>query len=309
MARIPILGSGLNDGDELNALRSYYAQWRQNNSVMKSPFFALFKSFKELELLKNLDEGALRLYLYFGFVAGNENGVSWHSIQTIADYFDKQTRTIDGWIHKLVEAGLIYRTKDDKKSHTTFLIPYTNSILNLQPKRKHEADDQALIQDLVTSLKELAGVYGEIINVVHIFHWARDGRSKQPTHEQKPVNFLLFITKRTDGVLIGHRHHLRKSDKYGISQLYIDEVAVFDSPFLYKDKPVAGIAVKETYRLRSKDSIETLLGMVQDLAGMDEDVLLQHAQVEYGLISDVLVEDEEEEPEEQEAENDEGGED
>lgn len=89
------------------------------------------------ELLKDLDEGALRLYLYFGFVADNDFGHSWHSIETISEYFGKQTRTIDHWIKKLVDAGLIYRAKDKKKSYTRFLIPYTDTIIEQKPNKKH----------------------------------------------------------------------------------------------------------------------------------------------------------------------------
>jgi DNA-binding MarR family transcriptional regulator len=301
MPRIPILGSSLDGDDELDALRNYYSQWRQNNTAMKSPFFALFRSFKEKDLLKDLDEGALRLYLYFGFVAGNENGASWHSIQTIAKYFGNQTRTIDIWIKKLVDAGLIYRTRDDKKSNTTFLIPYTDAIVNVQPTKKHESDDQDLLDDLLISIRRLSAVYGPIIKVFHIFHWGRDSRSKKVTEDAVTTNFLFIITKRQDGILVGHRHHLRKSADYGISLLNIEEVVIFESPFVYKDSQVAGVAVKHTYRLRQKENIETLIGLMRDLSAISEDTLLQHPSVAYGRIEDVFITNDEE-PEELETE-------
>lgn len=295
MPRIPILGSSLQgDDDELDALRNYYSHWRQNNSAMKSPFFALFRSFKDQGRLKDLDEGALRLYLYFGFVAGNENGSSWHSIQTIADYFGKQTRTIDIWVSKLVDAGLIFRTRDGNRSNTTFLIPYTDVIMNVQPTKKHETDGQALLDDLVQATQRLAAVYGPILKVFHIFHWGRDNRTKKADKSAATTNFLFIITKRSDGILVGHRHHLRKSGEYGVSQLKIDDVAIFDSPFQFNGKPVPGVAVSHSFRLRIKENTETLMEFMKDLATVDEDATLQHLRVSYGLIEDVLVEDEDE---------------
>ncbi|WP_052350760.1 helix-turn-helix domain-containing protein [Paenibacillus gorillae] len=304
MARIPILGTNSDGLDEIEALKSYYNQWRQNNTNMKEPFFGVLRAFKDKELLKDLDEGALRLYLYLGFVSNNETGTSWHSIQTIANYFGKQTRTIDFWIQKLGEAGLIYRTRHNKKSATTFLIPFTDSIINVQPAKKREFDDQELLDDLLESREQLAAVYGEIIKVYHIFHWGLD-QKKNPDIDSSTTNFLFIITKRADGVLVGHRHHLRKSVNYAISQLYVDDVVIFESPFVYKDHPVSGIAVNHMQRLRQKDRTETLINMMRDLAVADAEILLQHPTAIYGSIDEVL----EAEDDGEEAETDKGGED
>ena len=304
MARIPILGSTYQMDDDLDALRSYYGQWRKNNSAMKSPFFALFRSFKEQGRLRDLSEGALRLYLYFGFSAGNDDGTSWHSIQTIAKYFKKQTRTIDNWISELADAGLIFRTRDGNKSHTTFLIPYTDAVMNIQPAKKHDTDDQAPLDDLMQVIKNNVAVYGRINNVFHIFHWGADRKARRrPNPESITTNYLLIITQRSDGVLVGHRYYLRKSAEYGVSQLNIDEdeIAVFDSSFNYGGRPVIGIAVSHKHRLMAKESTETIIEMVQDLSKAEDDTLFQHQRVVYGLISDVLTPDEED-PQEQESE-------
>ncbi|WP_336765811.1 helix-turn-helix domain-containing protein [Paenibacillus sp. USHLN196] len=286
MPRIPIRTLSSNGDDELDELRKHYKSWRINNSNMNAPFFALFRSFKEKGILKELDEGALRLYLYFGFVSGNEEGTSWHSVQTIANYFDVQTRTIDNWIKKLVDEGLIYRTRDHKKSNTTFLIPYTDTFVHIQPKKKHKVDNQALLDDLIQSVGRLSAVYGSIINVYHIFHWGLDQRSKEVKLDKPKTNFLFIITKRSnDGVLVGHRHNLTHSDLYGVSELEIEDVVVFESPFLYKNDNVTGLAVNHKFRLRTKNGAETNMEMMRDLAAVEKDELLQHSKVEYGLIS------------------------
>ncbi|MGF9715173.1 helix-turn-helix domain-containing protein [Paenibacillus naphthalenovorans] len=305
MKRIPILGPTIEHGDDNDDIRNYYYYWRNNNSSLKSPFFSLFKSFKEKELLKDLDEGALRLYLYFGFVADNDHGHSWHSIETISKYFGKQTRTIDHWIKKLVDAGLIYRTKDKKKSHTTFLIPYTDTIIVQKPVKKHLEDAQPLLDDVLEKLKNLEGLYGKIIRVHHIFSWGTSKKTKRVSESADITNFLFIITQRPNDILVGHVLHLRKSLDKGISPLHIDDVAVFDSPYEFNGTSIQGIAVTHTQRIMQKENISTLMTFMRDLSQADEDSFLQHAKVIYGEISPVLeTEDQQTEPEENE---DEGG--
>lgn len=284
MVRIPIRAAASNVDDDLDAMRNYYRFWRKNNTDMNAPFFALFNSFKENELLKNLDEGALRLYLYFGFVSGNGEGTSWHSVETIARYFGKQTRTIDNWIKSLVDAGLIYRTRDHKKTNTTFLVPYTNTVVNAQPKKKHATDDQGLLDDLLASIARLSAVYGSVVKVFHVFHWGWNARSNEIS--APATNFLFIITKRNDGLLVGHRYLLRKSDDYGVSELEIEDVAIFESPFVYQDHKVTGVAVNHSNGLRKKKNVQTLIELMMDLAVVEEDELLQHPTVTYGLIED-----------------------
>ncbi|GMK49135.1 hypothetical protein PghCCS26_62650 [Paenibacillus glycanilyticus] len=312
MVRIPILGSSFQGEDELDALKGYYSQWRKTNTAMRSPFFQLYRSFKDKGKLRDLDDGALKLYLYFGFVTGNDNGASWHSIDTIADYFGKQTRTIDNWIHSLTEAGLIYRTRDGNKSHTTFLIPYTDAIVSLQPTNKHSSDDQELLDDLVAKIQKLSAVYGQITDVFHIFHWGWDKRSKKPSEKAEQADFLLIITKREDGeegVMIGHRHQLRHSSENGVNQLNIDEVATFTSPFQFNGQSVKGLAVSHTYRLISKDSIGTWMDLLRDSTKFTDDHMMLHPKVQYGMIKDFEYEDEEADLEEDIEADQEGGED
>lgn len=309
MVRIPILGSSFLGESELDALKGYYSQWRKTNSAMRSPFFQLYRSFKDKGMLRDLDDGALKLYLYFGFVTGNDDGASWHSVQKIADYFGKQTRTIDNWIHSLTKAGLIYRTRDGNASHTTFMVPYTDAILSLHPTNKHAADDQELLNDLVAKIQSLSVVYGQISNVFHIFHWGWDKRSKKPSKAAEQADFLLIITKRGDGVMVGHRHQLRHSSEKGVSQLDIDDVATFTSPFQFNGQIVEGLAVSHTYRLISKDNIGTWLELLKDLTTFNEDHAVLHPKVQYGLIKDFEYEDEEDELEDDIEVDQEGGED
>nr|WP_313507917.1 helix-turn-helix domain-containing protein [Brevibacillus laterosporus] len=294
MARINVFGY-LQGDDELTTRRNYHTAWRDTNSLTKLPFFALFKGFKEKNFLANLDPGALRLYLYFGFVANNHHGDSWHSVETIAEYFGKQTRTIDTWISELVKSGLIYRTRDNKKSNTTFLIPYTDTLVIQKPEKKHDLDNQDMLNDLLTVVRNQEQVYGRIIKVYHIFHWGSNSKFKKPSTTAKSGNFIFIITKRENDVLVGHFCRLKKSDDYGISKINIQELAVFNSPFKYDEKQVPGIAVEHIYKLTKKESYGTWLNLLRDLAQIDETILEQHPEVEYGLIEDVYEPEDDEE--------------
>src|SRR5690606_34304840 len=87
------LTSLLSDGDRQDkALKDYYKSWKDMNSKSKATFTAIDNSFFTSGILSELDSGPLKLYLYFSHAAKNEYGHSWHSIQTIADYFGTQTR-------------------------------------------------------------------------------------------------------------------------------------------------------------------------------------------------------------------------
>ncbi|MDP9729509.1 helix-turn-helix domain-containing protein [Alicyclobacillus sp. TC] len=120
--------------------------------------------------MKTLDSRPLRLYLYFGFAANNKLGHSWPSIETIAKYFGKQTRTIDYWIQQLVEAGLVYRERDTQKSSTTYLVPYGDTFMRQRLSRVFEEDNQDIFDNLIDVIEQRRAVYGSIVGVFHLFH-------------------------------------------------------------------------------------------------------------------------------------------
>jgi hypothetical protein len=287
MARINILGTYIDGDDELSGFRNLHAAWRDTNKNAGVPFYALYEGFKLKELLTDLDAGALRLYLYFGYAANNTYGDSWYSIETIAKYFGKQTRTIDHWIKELVDRELIYRARDDKKSTTTFLIPYSDTLIKIKPAKKHDEDNQGLFDDLVASIRRQEKVYGKIVSIYHLYHWGI-GKNSKPV-SLGAANFIFIITHRPkNDVLIGHIYQLKKSTNYGISEIDVKESATFDSPFIYGDKFVTGIAVRHTYRLKSRENYDTWINLMRDLVRSDEEILSQWPRLEYGLIDDVL---------------------
>lgn len=289
MPRINILGSHLDGDDVVTIYKNYHAAWRATNRKGSVPFFALFEGFKDNGHLAKLDAGALRLYLYFGFAANNQHGDSWHSVETIADHFGKQTRTIDTWIRELVDAGLIYRTKDNRKSSSTFLIPYSDTLIPHRGARKNVVDLQGVLDEAVADISSLSEVYGPIHAVFHVFHWGTT-KGRKPSEKVDATNFLFIITKRiSHNVLIGHVCELKDyGEDDGISKLYIDDVSTFESPVKFKGKPVTGIAVRHNYRLKLDENQETLLYLLRDLSQATPEALKEHPKVEYGLIEDVL---------------------
>lgn len=107
---------------EADTLSLFYS-----NSTKKSNkefhFAKIDKHFRAF--LPYLTDGAVRLYLYYAFAANNETGESWYSVETISKELGAAERSIGNWNHHLEDLGLIYRTKQGKKSKTTFLLPLT----------------------------------------------------------------------------------------------------------------------------------------------------------------------------------------
>lgn len=104
--------------------RMEYSEWK-NDCLKTSGYFLIFQSFKENFLLRTLSGNAVKLYIYLGLMSGNKTGETWVSIDTIAKYFDKTTRTISNWLGELEESNLIVRMqmRPNDVSHS-FLRPY-----------------------------------------------------------------------------------------------------------------------------------------------------------------------------------------
>ncbi|ARU60709.1 hypothetical protein CBW65_06125 [Tumebacillus avium] len=270
-------------------LKEYYSSWRKFNRDTKEGFFAIYERFKK-EHLADLEGGPLKLYLLFGFYANNSYGHSWPSIATIADFFGTQTRTIDSWMKVLVDRGLIYRDRTDKKSHTTFLVPYSDTLLKQKPRKNHEQDGQEMLEDILSVLLDMQSVYGTVVRIVHLFHW---GRKKAMPDARKTYHLLLIITKREDDVLICHYRILRKLSDQGVSELFVDEPSLFESHFTYLGKPVIGIAVEHGVPVNVKGEYQAyLMELARDLVAVSEEQLQEMPRVSYGNIEDVLESEE-----------------
>lgn len=263
------LTSLLSESDKVDhALKDYYKHWREFNQKAKSSFTAIDNSFFTKKILSNLEPGPLKLYLYFSHVASNEYGHSWHSISSIAEYFDAQTRTIDNWIKVLVDKNLIYRAKKGNKSYTTYLIPFSDTLIIHPAPKKRTDDDQGLLDDLITKIQGLKFLYGEIVKVHHLFQWT--SRKGKPLSRDRSFQMLLIITKRDNGVLIGHIHVLRKSTHLSVSELEIEEQSIFKSPFMFNGINITGIALTPYPPLQTRAAIRDTIDLVSELASPED---------------------------------------
>lgn len=109
---------------EADRLQSEYKEWK-TNALAHFGYFPIFQPFKETHLLRNLSGNALKLYVYLGLYSANETGESWVSIDTMAAYFGKSTRTISNWVRELEKKKLIKRLQLEMDGVAyTMLLPY-----------------------------------------------------------------------------------------------------------------------------------------------------------------------------------------
>lgn len=101
-----------------------YNNWKKY-MLEQEGYFVVFNNFLEDGFLRRLSGGAVKLYIYFGIVSKNDTGESYHSVISIARYFDVSERTIITWAKELEKESLIIRKQleIDSVSHT-YLQPY-----------------------------------------------------------------------------------------------------------------------------------------------------------------------------------------
>jgi predicted transcriptional regulator len=239
--------------------------------------------------------------LYFAFAAHNEYGNSWHSIETIAKYFNTRTRTVNNWIKILIDKNLIYREQKGKRSHTTYLIPYSNTIIKHQLKRKFNEDNQNVLDSFVKKINQYEFLYGAIVEVFHFFQWKTDDK-KKPIKES--LHWIFVITRRPDGVLIGHNISLKNSSLYGVNTLTIEDsdIGTFQSPFKCDGQNIKGLVLTHEIKLVNANT-SPVLELIEDLAKAESWDWDEHPKYDYGIISDLFPEEETDDGESAEKEN------
>lgn len=247
--------------DKDSTIKSYYSSWRdfnKGNTESKETFAMIFSSFKE-SVLPDIEGGALKLYLFFSFNATNATGDSWYSVEKISEFFGVGTRTVDKWIKILMEKELIYRDQNNYKSATTYLLPYSTTLMKAKTTGTYPEDTQEIVEDISTLLNSQVAIFGGIVGVYHIFQW-----SKSKKNSMKNTQWILFITKRPNGVLTGHYYELTSSEKYVISKREFEDTCFFKSSFEYSNQPLLGVAlnndidINSNHYSASKDIIEQL---------------------------------------------------
>lgn len=114
-----------NVNEDMANLRLEYNQWREKQKKEKKTFFVIYTEFLTGNKLRDINPTALKVYIYLGMHVKNETGECWHSVESIADYFGMDKRTINRALENLIELELIERIqKGFKRVANTFLKPY-----------------------------------------------------------------------------------------------------------------------------------------------------------------------------------------
>lgn len=182
MSSIKLAKVNESPNDENSLLCDQYSNWKFNmdKKQVGAKFFILFKDFESH--LKDISSGALKLYLYYGFHAKNETGVSWHSIDTIKDYFNVSEKSINNWNNELIDRGLIQRlSKNNSRNKVTYLLPFSMNFI--KPK------DLEIFKNT-----SFASVYGKLIKAFHLFQWRQD--EENSTSFKTPYHTLILVYER-----------------------------------------------------------------------------------------------------------------
>ncbi|WP_042375283.1 helix-turn-helix domain-containing protein [Neobacillus jeddahensis] len=282
--------------DKDQTYKKYYSSWREfnkGNNDSKETFAMIFTSFKENHLSK-IEGGALKLYLFFCFNSNNTDGDSWYSIEKIADFFKVGTRTVDKWVKILVDRQLIYREQATHKSATTYLLPYSTTLMKAQTTGSYPDDSQEIIEDITNSLKKQKQIFGNVIGVFHLFQWKISKSKKRLRTNTQNIQWILFITRRENGVLTGHYYELKASEDIVVSKRSIEETYFFTSPYTYDGNALLGIALDNENEIDiTSNTYEPRKQLIEQLAIIDKSTLDPKYFIDYQEIEETNSEIEE----------------
>ncbi len=118
-----------------------------------------------INFLPHLNDGAVKLYLYYVVAAKNDTGESWHSIDTISQKLDATGRSIGNWNRQLEDMGLIYRTSNGRKSKATFILPLTGFAVKMNVQKI----EQVLTELKLSEANESSKVFGKFQSVTKLY--------------------------------------------------------------------------------------------------------------------------------------------
>ena len=118
-----------------------------------------------LPFLPHLNDGAVRLYLYYALHANNNSGELWHSIETISQKLGVSDRSVGNWNKQLEDLGLIYRTGDGKRSKTTFILPLTSFAVKMSESQMNQIFTEMNLYDSNAQTK----IFGKVQSTIRLF--------------------------------------------------------------------------------------------------------------------------------------------
>lgn len=118
-----------------------------------------------VNFLAHLNDGAVKLYLYYAVAAKNDTGASWHSVDTISQKLDTTGRSIGNWNRQLEDLGLIFRTSNGKKSKTTFVLPLTSFAVKMSEQRIA----QVLTELRLSESNNFSRIFGKFQSITKLY--------------------------------------------------------------------------------------------------------------------------------------------
>lgn len=236
-----------------------YNIWKNNQKDFDSKFFLIYKDFEVH--LKDISQGALKLYLYYGFHAKNDTGLSWHGIETISNYFNVSERSINNWNKELEERGLIARTNRNARSKNTYLLPFSLNVMKL--------NDLSVIKT-----NKFNEVYGNVVRAFHLFQF----RKQTPDNESfnQPYNLILLVCSKKFPK--GKYKHFTVFEYNPDSNIYTlnededlkDTIYLFDTDITLPNVDIdfEGIVIHTKHNLKLKP---VLINVIKELLDPDTD--------------------------------------
>lgn len=126
-----------------------------------------------INFLPYLNDGAVKLYLYYAIAAKNDTGASWHGVDTISKKLDTTGRSIGNWNRRLEDLGLIFRTSNGKKSKTTFVLPLTSFAIEMSEQKIA----QILTKLRLSESNESSRIFGKFKSITKLYVKSRDSKS------------------------------------------------------------------------------------------------------------------------------------
>ncbi len=179
------------NGNEDSMYSNQYSHWRNIMSTSDTNFYILYNDFKDKHL-KDIDGGALKLYLFYCFNSRNNTGSSWYSVESISEFFGVTEKTINNWNNKLIERGLIFRNnKDNKRNKSTYLLPFS---MNYIPSYEDTDNLQLILSE------NFSKIYGDLYKAFHLFQWGgvRNDKTKKLIRktQDNPFHILALVYKK-----------------------------------------------------------------------------------------------------------------
>ena len=117
------------------------------------------------DFLPHINDGAIKLYLYYIMVANSQSGESWYSTSTISQKLSATERSIGNWNNELEKLGLIFRTNSGKKSKTTYVLPLTSFSVKMNTQKIN----QILTQRNLYDSNENSKVFGKFQSLTKLY--------------------------------------------------------------------------------------------------------------------------------------------